>query len=261
MSNTLDDASVFHPPETNPSQNLWEEKTYPRASRMSPESTTNFISFRKAPLHWLTLICLIILNSILFVLYVLDAIGVGFRSPITLVATSGALFLLFCVLSLYAVFKFKYERLMQDWLRMVFVSTTFTFVNLISFLSFLVWALKNPGFWKDIDFEDDPKAHDGYVAVNAFSAAIFVMALLILWTAVVIHYYFVKLLQTLNITITKAGNAGNLEDIMSKLSEGGRKTKMSSINSTYAASNTNPYVNRNSHNPEQDELEAQKWRE
>ena len=148
---------------------------------------------------------------------------------------------------------------MQDWLRMVYVSTTFTFINLVGFLSFLVWALQNPGFWKDIDFEDDPKAHDGYVAINAFSAAIFVMALLILWTALVIHYYFVKLLQTLNVTITKAGNSGNLEDIMTKITEGGKKTKATSATSRISSSNSN-YNSRNSIH-ESEELEAQKWRE
>ena len=251
------DSSVFYQPQDTISQtNIWQQQTYPRASRMSPESTTSLISFRNPSLHWLTIVCLIILNSILFVLYVLDAVGVGFRSPITLVATSGALFLLFCCLSLYAVFKFKHERLMQDWLRMVYISTTFTFINLVSFLSFLIWALKNPGFWKDIDFEDNPKAHDGYVAINAFSAAMFVMALLILWTSIVLHYYFVKLLQTLNVVITKAGNEGNLVDILTKVTEGGKKTKgisvTSRINSNYSPNH--PFN-------ESDEMEAAKWRE
>ena len=262
ISDASADSSVFyHPQGTITQKNVWQRQTYPRASRMSPESTTSLINFGNPSLHWITIIVLIILNSILFILYVLDAVGVGFRSPITLVATSGALFLLFCCLSLYAVFKFKYERLMQDWLRMVYISTTFTFINLVSFLSFLIWALQNPGFWKKIDFEDHPKAHDGYVAINAFSAAIFVMALLILWTAIVVHYYFVKLLQTLNITITKAGNSGNLFDIMSKVSEGGKKVKPAThIDNNY---NSPQRQNNNINNQfrASEELEAAKWRE
>lgn len=256
---TTADVSVFQrgsDTANSPSTNIWEQQTYPRATRMSPRVTTNFISFRNPTLYWLTMICLIILNSILFVLYVLDAVGIGFRSPITLVATSGALFLLFCCLSLYSVFKFKYERLLQDWLRMVSISLSFTFINLLSFLSFLAWALQNPGFWKDIDFEDDPKAHDGYVAINAFSAAIFVMAVLNLWIAMVIHYYFKKLLQTLNVVITKAGNAGNIEDIMTKVTEGGKKT--AGINHKFGTM-SNTYSNENSYTVDT-EAEANQWR-
>ncbi len=262
MGDTTDNASVFQRDSdlNSSSANVWEQQTYPRAMRMSPRVTTNFISFRNPTLYWLTMICLIILNSILFVLYVLDAVGVGFRSPITLVATSGALFLLFCCLSLYSVFKFKYERLLQDWLRMVYISITFTFINLISFLSFLAWALQNPGFWKDIDFEDDPKAHDGYVAINAFSASIFVMAVLILWTAMVIHYYFKKLLQTINVVITKAGNAGDLEDIMTKVTDGGKKT--TTIKQGFGAmpnAYSNGNIATNSYTMDT-EAEANQWR-
>ncbi len=269
MGDTTADVSVFQG-DSDPSltsTNVWEQQTYPRAVRMSPRVTTNFINFRNPTLYWLTMICLIILNSILFVLYVLDAVGVGFRSPITLVATSGALFLLFCCLSLYSVFKFKYERLLQDWLRMVSISVVFTFINLISFLSFLAWALQNPGFWKDIDFEDDPKAHDGYVAINAFSAAIFVMAVLNLWIAMVIHYYFKKLLQTLNVVISKAGTEGNLVDIMTKVSpEAGTKTGASTANITSrfgtmpnAYSNGNSTTTTNSYTMNT-EAEADQWR-
>ncbi len=267
MGDTTDTVSVFQRESdlNSPASpaNVWEQQTYPRAMRMSPRVTTNFISFRKPTLYWLTMICLVILNSILFVLYVLDAVGIGFRSPITLVATSGALFLLFCCLSLYSVFKFKYERLLQDWLRMVSISLSFTFVNLISFLSFLAWALQNPGFWKDIDFEDDPKAHDGYVAINAFSAAIFVMAVLNLWIAMVIHYYFKKLLQTINVVITKAGNAGDLVDIMTKVTEGGKKNATTTINQGFGAM-PNTYSNGNIPTTNSftmdTETEANKWR-
>ena len=270
MGDTTADVSVFQG-DSDPSTNVWEQQTLPRATRMSPRVTTNFISFRSPTLYWLTMICLVILNSILFVLYVLDAIGVGFRSPITLVVTSGALFLLFCCLSMYSVFKFKYERLLQDWLRMVSISVCFTFINLISFLSFLGWALQNPGYWKEIDPKGNDGiaetekaliAHDGYVAVNAFSAAIFVMAILNLWIAMVIHYYFKKLLQTLNVVISKAGTEGNLEDIMTKVTEGGKKT--ANITSRFGTM-PNAYSNRNNTSTTNSytmnsEAEADQWR-
>lgn len=245
---------------------VWERRTYVRAAGLSPISTTSFINFGRPSLLWLTVVVLGILNSVLFVLYVLDAIGVGFRSPVTLVASSGALFVLFCLLSLYAVFRLKTERIMQDWMRLVYITVCFTFVNLVSFLAFLIWALKNPGFWKDIDFEDDPKAHDGYVAANAFAAALFVLALLALWTAMAIHYYFVKLLETLNIAIVKAGSAGNLSDIMAAATEGGRKKYLATATTTTTPStqqtSTDSYGRRTQGNGyDAEEADARRWRQ
>ena len=243
------------------SNQVWILRSYPRASRVSPISDTPFQSFRKPNLLWITFIVLAILNSVLFVLYVLDAIGVGFRSPVTLVASSGGLFILFCLMSLYSIWRFKSERIMQDWIRIVFIITVFTVINLITFVTFLIWALKNPGFWKDIDFEDDPKAHDGYVAANAFAAALFVIAVLALWVALVIHYYFVKLLETVDIVITKAGSAGSLEDIMLAVTEGGNITRMNGHpRSSQTATGSYEKSSDAPRSYETEDTEAQKWR-
>lgn len=211
--------------DVQPSE-VWRKQTYAKAGTMSPLTTSPFVSGGRPSLRWLTIVVLVILNSVLFVLYILDAIGVGFRSPITLVSSSGGLFLLFCVMSLSAVYRFRSERVMQDWLRMVYITVCFTFINLVTFLTFLIWAIKHPGFWKEIDFDDDPKAHDGYVAANAFAAALFVVGLVVLWTAMVLHYYFQKLLETMNIAIIKGGSAGSLEDIMRLATDGGQKIHM-----------------------------------
>ncbi len=211
--------------DVQPSE-MWRKQTYAKAGIMSPLTTSPFVSGGRPSLRWLTIVVLVILNSVLFVLYILDAIGVGFRSPITLVSSSGGLFLLFCVMSLSAVYRFRSERVMQDWLRMVYITVCFTFINLVTFLTFLIWAIKHPGFWKEIDFDDDPKAHDGYVAANAFAAALFVVGLVVLWTAIVLHYYFQKLLETMNIAIIKGGSAGSLEDIMRLATDGGQKIHM-----------------------------------
>lgn len=236
----FDNARDPLPTATTEQEDMWHKQVYVRASRMSPKSTTPFVAMEKPSLMWLTVIVLIILNSVLFVLYVLDAIGVGFRSPLTLVVASGVLFILFCILSLCALWRFKMERIMQDCLRLVYITFTFTFVNFVSFLTILVWAIKYPGFWQEIDFSDDPQAHDGYIAANAFCAAMFVVALAVFWTAIVTHYYFVKLLETLNITILRAGTAGNLADIMVLSTNGGRNTTYShSYGGSNIVNNTN----------------------
>ena len=166
-----EEPSSFEGADYARSGDLWTRETYAKASTMSPRTTTRFLTVGKPSLLWLTIVVLVILNSVLFVLYLLDAIGVGFRSPLTLVTSSGVLFVLFCILSVYAAYRFKYERVMEDWLSLLYITVIFTVVNLAAFLTFLIWALQHPEFWKEVDFDDNPKAHDGYVAANAFAAA------------------------------------------------------------------------------------------
>lgn len=152
-------------------------------------------------LLWSIIILGIVLNLAVAVLYLLDAIGVGFLQPFILTIFSGVLSVLFGVLWGISFYMFKTVRMLENSLHPFTVTSVYFAINLATFIAFLVWIIAhNEGEFTEPDFDANPEAYTQYVGINVVALTLVIGALLVTFISVEIDYIFRRNVEILKLT-------------------------------------------------------------
>jgi len=142
----------------------------------SPYSGAKFVHWTYASWTWVFLVALLIFNGILAILYALDFLEVGFRTPLVPLIWSGVQLLCFALVWVFVVWSFFWEQLSQDRSSSVAIATAGTITNLLAFILFLIWVVNNNTTSK-INFDDNPRAFSQYADTNVAAFAMYVVLL------------------------------------------------------------------------------------
>lgn len=171
----------------------------------SPYSGSKFIRWTTPSWSWVLIVALLIFNGILAILYALDFLEVGFRTPLVPLIWSGVQFILFGLLWILAVWGFFWEQLLEDRAGAVAIATAGTCTNFLSFVLFLIWVVNN-NMTSKLSFDDDPRGFTQYANANVAAFTMYVVLLAVALTAVVLVLMWEKTLIALDYVARSPGS-------------------------------------------------------
>lgn len=178
-----------------------------------PFSGLRFVTLQYPSWGWVVTIALLIFNGILAILYALDFLEVGFRSPLVPTIWSGVQLMCFAVLWVFTVWYWLWERLAEDRIGVVVISTTGAVTNLLAFIIFLIWVLNNDTTSK-ISFDDDPKAFSQFGDANVAGFCMYIVLLLATFVVAAQRVWWKKNLLLLDIVCQTTGQAKSLRVVL-----------------------------------------------
>lgn len=178
-----------------------------------PYSNVHVIKLNYPSWGWAITIALLIANGILAILYALDFLEVGFRSPLVPIIWSGVQLVFFALLWVFALWYWMWERLSEDRLGVVVISTCGTVTNLLAFIIFLIWFLNNNTTGK-ISFASNPRTYSQFGDANVAGFVMYIILLLATLMVMAHRVWWKKILLLMDILSQTTGQSKRLSTVL-----------------------------------------------
>ncbi len=195
-----------------------------RTSEAGPYSNVRVIKLNYPSWGWVITIALLVANGILAILYALDFLEVGFRSPLVPTIWSGLQLLCFAILWVFAIWYWMWERLAEDRMGVVVISTTGAVTNLLAFIVFLIWVLNNDTTSK-ISFTTNPRAYSQFGDANAAGFVMYIILLLATLIVLAHRVWWKKTLLLMDILAQTAGQSKRLSTLLGEAAASERERR------------------------------------
>lgn len=141
-------------------------------------------------------------NGALMIFAGLNMSGIGFASPIMMTIWHFVQFVIFAALVIWTYVRFSHETLLEDKLRLPFLTTNAAIYNFAMFVAFLAWILNNTSAYAEVHFSSNSQAYVAFVAMNAATFVWFYVVVGLALMSWVVHYNYRKTLELTDLALS-----------------------------------------------------------